>query len=399
MNKAMFNPRILRMKLFGLCLGILCSCEDDTVNPPPPPPPPPIVAGFTASPTLGKAPLTVAFTDQSTGGDMTTWNWSFGDGITSSSKNPSHLYSNAGSYTVTLTVSGPSDSDAETKSSFVTVTEPPPPVPTGLTVSKTYSEYITCSWNLSQGANGYKVYRATTGTYSLVRDNTSTYWSDIGVDMARWYYYKVSAYSAGGESAQSGSVSGYRTGWRFENESIYNTSIGIGLCYNLYAFGFQGSPKAVAVYAVYKSGSSYYYVPGSGSFGKAAYVFSLTPGYPETVWTNNCASIYDDTWDPGWRNNNYPQYVKMRVYKYQYITSLGSSFFDETAYFSISWGNGPERPPTILRKLSPEESALIDSQLLDAPVQGGISSTNAVSVGLGGHSHIQGPGQPSIADR
>ncbi len=61
------------------------------------------VAAFSASPTSGYAPLTVKFTDKSTG-SLTSWKWSFGDGTYSTQKNPSHTYSKAGKYTVSLTV-------------------------------------------------------------------------------------------------------------------------------------------------------------------------------------------------------------------------------------------------------------------------------------------------------
>src|SRR5258708_17504656 len=45
------------------------------------------VAGFTANKTSGCAPLTVTFTDQSTG-NPTSWNWQFGNGQLSTAKNP-----------------------------------------------------------------------------------------------------------------------------------------------------------------------------------------------------------------------------------------------------------------------------------------------------------------------
>ncbi len=47
----------------------------------------------------------VIFTDQSTG-NINAWNWSFGDGATSSLQNPVHTYSTAGTYNVTLMVYG-----------------------------------------------------------------------------------------------------------------------------------------------------------------------------------------------------------------------------------------------------------------------------------------------------
>ncbi|HLE84938.1 MAG TPA: PKD domain-containing protein [Thermoanaerobaculia bacterium] len=47
--------------------------------------------------------LTVSFEDRSTG-NPTSWFWSFGDGQTSTSRNPTHTYQAAASFTVTLTV-------------------------------------------------------------------------------------------------------------------------------------------------------------------------------------------------------------------------------------------------------------------------------------------------------
>ena len=48
----------------------------------------------------------VAFTDKSQG-EITNWHWDFGDGNTSSKKNPIHNYTAAGHYVVTLKVEGP----------------------------------------------------------------------------------------------------------------------------------------------------------------------------------------------------------------------------------------------------------------------------------------------------
>jgi hypothetical protein len=75
-------------------------------------------ANFSADPTSGVAPLSVSFTDESTG-NITSWHWSFGDGASSSSQNPSHTYTDPGTYTVSLTVSGPGGSDTETKADYI----------------------------------------------------------------------------------------------------------------------------------------------------------------------------------------------------------------------------------------------------------------------------------------
>jgi len=79
------------------------------------------VAGFSSNVTSGSAPLNVLFSDTSTG-SPTSWNWSFGDGTTSTTKNPVHNYSTAGNYTVALTVSNSAGSNTTTKSNYITVT-------------------------------------------------------------------------------------------------------------------------------------------------------------------------------------------------------------------------------------------------------------------------------------
>jgi PKD repeat protein len=61
------------------------------------------VANFSATPIAGTAPLTVRFTDQSTG-SPTFFNYDFGDGINATARNPVHTYKFPGTYNVTLTV-------------------------------------------------------------------------------------------------------------------------------------------------------------------------------------------------------------------------------------------------------------------------------------------------------
>jgi PKD repeat protein len=81
------------------------------------------VADFTASPTNGSAPLTVSFTDISTG-TITNRAWDFGDGtgtnITATAL--SHGYSGMGTNTVKLTVSGPAGTNTVTRPAFIVVT-------------------------------------------------------------------------------------------------------------------------------------------------------------------------------------------------------------------------------------------------------------------------------------
>lgn len=94
------------------------------------------VAGFSANVTSGTIPLTVRFTDSSTG-SPTTWSWNFGDGVTSTQQNPTHTYNEAGYNTVTLTVTNAGGSDTETKTEYILVNEPSPAPTSAFSANKT----------------------------------------------------------------------------------------------------------------------------------------------------------------------------------------------------------------------------------------------------------------------
>jgi len=81
-------------------------------------------ANFSAKPTEGKAPLTVAFTDESTR-SPTKWKWDFGDGTSSTKQNPTHKYSKVGVYTVKLTVTNAAGSNTVTKADYIKVVTKP----------------------------------------------------------------------------------------------------------------------------------------------------------------------------------------------------------------------------------------------------------------------------------
>ena len=81
----------------------------------------PVVA-FALSDTAGTAPLTVTFTDQSTG-TVDSWAWDFGDGGTSTAQSPDHIYTAAGVYDVTLVVTNGCGSDTLTLVQAVEVSE------------------------------------------------------------------------------------------------------------------------------------------------------------------------------------------------------------------------------------------------------------------------------------
>jgi hypothetical protein len=83
----------------------------------------PMVPGFEAEPTSGPAPLTVRFTNTSTG-VVTSSGWDFGDGETGDGRDPEHVYGEAGIFSVTLEIVGPTGRDSVTREDYITVTPP-----------------------------------------------------------------------------------------------------------------------------------------------------------------------------------------------------------------------------------------------------------------------------------
>ncbi|GEM_PF-824747 len=86
----------------------------------------PPAASFSATPRSGDAPLTLQFTDTSSG--TITWRtWSFGDGTMSAAQSPNIVYAAAGAYTVTLIVSNAFGTSTNTQMDYITVTTPGAP--------------------------------------------------------------------------------------------------------------------------------------------------------------------------------------------------------------------------------------------------------------------------------
>ncbi|AKJ37834.1 PKD domain-containing protein [Methanosarcina barkeri] len=129
------------------------------------PSPSKLVAAFSASPTSGKVPLKVTFTDTSTG-SPTSWKWDFGDGSKSYLKNPTHKYSKVGSYTVNLTVKNAKGSNTVTKTEYIKViTKPVANFTSSVTSGKaplkvTFTDTSTGSpiswkWDFGDGSKSY----------------------------------------------------------------------------------------------------------------------------------------------------------------------------------------------------------------------------------------------------
>ncbi len=112
MRPSLFN---ISLKIIAVLFFIFSAAPVAAQNP---------VANFSATPPAGCSALVVNFQDLSTG-SPTSWNWSFGNGNTSTLQNPSATYFASGMYTITLTVTNANGSSTLTRPQYVTVYEPP----------------------------------------------------------------------------------------------------------------------------------------------------------------------------------------------------------------------------------------------------------------------------------
>jgi PKD repeat protein len=204
--------------------------------------PQPPVADFTGTPTSGTAPLSVQFTDASTG--ATSWDWNFGDTGTSTAQNPNHTYNDPGNYTVTLTATNAVGSDVETKTNYITVSDPG----SGQWNVITYDDFEGGWGNFVDGGSDCRrsandARYAHQGTYcARIRDNTSTSifyhgsshnvtaYTDLEVEF--WYYprsmennedFWLQYYN--GSSWQT--VGSWAAGTDFSNGSFYHEVVSI----------------------------------------------------------------------------------------------------------------------------------------------------------------------------
>jgi len=171
-------------------------------------------ANFTANFTAQHVNTTVSFTDQSTSnGTITSWQWNFGDGTTSTEQNPQHQYSSSGLYTVSLTVTDEYGSDTMTRNNYIAIDMPP----TAEFVSNIQSAYIhdniqftdqstsygtitSWQWDFGDGntttvQNPVYSYAAT-GNYTITLTVTDEFGSDTQI---KTDYITISAHGTGYE--------------------------------------------------------------------------------------------------------------------------------------------------------------------------------------------------------
>lgn len=100
-----------------------------------------VTADFAANPASGSVPLTVRFTDQSSG-DVAQWDWNFGDGTgPTAERNPAHVYQSAGTFAATLTVTGANGSTSR-KSQTISATSPAAAAPADYQIQQTTFDWF-----------------------------------------------------------------------------------------------------------------------------------------------------------------------------------------------------------------------------------------------------------------
>ncbi len=149
--------------LGGLFLITACGDDDDPIIEPPRVDPP--TAAFSAGTVNG---LTITFVNASVGAD--SYAWDFGDGNTSTEREPTHTYAAEGTYTVKLTVTNSAGSNESTID--VTVVEP----------DKLKSFIVGKAWQAQRGS---------TLAYGLGPNDGSWSWDDVDGDgnkaLAPWF--------------------------------------------------------------------------------------------------------------------------------------------------------------------------------------------------------------------
>lgn len=147
---------------------------------------PPPVAAFAYAPSVPLEKQAVQFTDLSTtldAGGLTSWTWTFGDGVSSTARNPTHAYDVHGVYVAKLTVTDAKGSNSTTQS--ILVNGPPTAsfevsplgaLPTGSTVTFTDAstdpeqEALLHNWTFGDG--GTSTATSPTHTYTLPGTHT-----------------------------------------------------------------------------------------------------------------------------------------------------------------------------------------------------------------------------------
>ena len=156
---------LMSITLAGLVVFAACKKKSDDSQKLPAP-----TADFTYTGADAKAPATVVFANVSINAE--TYLWEFGDGDTSTAKNPSHAYQAGGNYTVKLTATGPGGTHSVTKTLNIL------PAPTTCAIQSIsvtampFADPNGAGWDLLDGPD--VCYQITNTNGDVLLDGTST---------------------------------------------------------------------------------------------------------------------------------------------------------------------------------------------------------------------------------
>ena len=116
-----------------------------------------VIANFSSDVSSGYAPLTVSFTNRSTGGNLTSLHWDFGDNSTDSIlSDPVHTFNTSGLYLVNLTA-GNSCSNYSSVVQPISVTNEPCPGVIANFSSSVSAGYVPLTVSFTNSSTGGNV--------------------------------------------------------------------------------------------------------------------------------------------------------------------------------------------------------------------------------------------------
>jgi len=157
------SPGYQSQTINNLTVGLYQSIEQNITLQPLPP-----TTNFVADRTSGCGG-TIEFTDLT--GSADNWLWDFGDGTSSTLQNPSHVYTQSGTYSVQLNTGNCAGSDALTRTDYVSIQVVEPALPS----QTAYNACSAQSFTLQASGSGDLVwYDSPTATASVAAGSTFT---------------------------------------------------------------------------------------------------------------------------------------------------------------------------------------------------------------------------------
>jgi PKD repeat protein len=192
----------------------------------------PPVAVASATPAAGPAPLSVSFSSAGSydpEGATLTYNWTFGDGSTSTAANPSHSYA-VGTFSARLSVSDGTNSTSSNPMT-ITVTNPAPTVSmTSPANGASYAAPATINLAASVTPNGHSITKVQfyNGTALLGEDTAAPYTLSLtNMGPATYSLVAQAVYDAGATTASSAvtvTVGGLVAAYGFDERSGTTTA-------------------------------------------------------------------------------------------------------------------------------------------------------------------------------